>query len=218
MTAQAPAHLLLAERDERFRDLLRQYLAKQGFLVSLARDVAHARRLLSGLEFDLILLDLALDDAPNLAGEATQSMLTMVPGGLAAPHGEQIAKPFDPAALRDRINTILDRRAPEPVPGPRTVHLGPLRFDVEQGALLRGDEPVRLTTTETQLMRIFSSALGTPLGRGELVARLGREGLQAKARAVDVQITRLRRKVEDDPKAPRFLQTVRGSGYMLVEG
>ncbi|GKY86614.1 winged helix-turn-helix domain-containing protein [Sinisalibacter aestuarii] len=217
MTEQAPAHLLVIDRDERLRDLLRQYLKTQGFLVSAARDEAHAGRLLSGLEFDLILLDAQLPGANTLRAALATPVLCLTEKGAPAPKDTNaIAKPFEPKALCETINGILDRRPPPPAPGPRILRLGPLSFDVESGALMDDATPVRLTATEIQLMRIFAEKPGQPVGRGELVARLGREGLHAKARAVDVQITRLRRKVEADPKNPRHLQTVRGSGYMLV--
>jgi two-component system phosphate regulon response regulator OmpR len=217
MTAQTPAHLLVIDGDERLRDLLRQYLKTQGFLVSAARDEAHARRLLSGLEFDLVVLDAQLPEAEALRATLETPVLCLTDKGITPPGGaHSIAKPFAPKALCEAINALLDRRPPPAAPGPRVIRLGALSFDVESGALSRDGEPVRLTATEVQLMRIFASNPGEPFGRGDLVARLGREGLQAKARAVDVQITRLRRKLERDPKNPRHLQTVRGAGYMLV--
>lgn len=217
MTVQAPAHLLVVDQDERLRELLRQFLRKQGFLVSLARDGDHARHLLTGLDFDLLLLDAGLPLAKALCDDVTCPVLaltTSATGPLATV--ESIEKPFEPAALSARINDILDRR-PDPLSTmPQTVTLGDLSFNVETGLLSRQGEPERLTRTEVQLLRIFAETLGQPVGRGELVARLGREGLTAKARAVDVQITRLRRKLETDPKQPLYLQTVRGAGYMLV--
>ncbi len=217
MTEPAPTHLLVADGDERLRDLLRQYLKTPGFLVSVARDAEHAGRLLSGLDFDLVLLDAALPNAIPLAQGLSTAVLHLVPKGLAPPcEGEWIAKPFEPKELCQRINTILKRRQPAAAPAPRVVDLGEMRFDISTGTMTRAGIPMRLTATEVQLMRALAADLGKPVGRGELVARLGREGLQAKARAVDVQITRLRRKLEVDPKSPRHLQTVRGAGYMLV--
>lgn len=217
MTDHAPAHLLVVDRDERLRDLLRQYLKTQGFLVSAARDAMHAGRLLAGLDFDLILLDAAMPGAGTIAANPPGALLRLVPRDMAPPReGEWIAKPFEPKALCDKINTILDRRPPPANLTPRVVRMGDFSFDIESGLLSRGGDPVRLTGTEVQLLRALAADLGAPVGRGELVARLGREGLHAKARAVDVQITRLRRKLEADPKSPRHLQTVRGAGYMLV--
>jgi len=216
MTDQAPAHLLVVDADERLRDLLRQYLKTQGFLVSLARDATHAARLLAGLDFDLVLLDAAMPGAETLSDGISALVLRTVPKDDVAPRGEWIAKPFEPTALCEKINAILDRRPPPAVLAPKMVLMGDMRFDIESGLLERSGEPVRLTGTEVQLLRALAADLGAPVSRGELVARLGREGLQAKARAVDVQITRLRRKLEADPKAPKHLQTVRGAGYMLV--
>lgn len=217
MNIDAPAHLLITDRDERLRELLRQFLRNHGFLVSLARDEDHARRLLGGLEFDLIVLDGQLPDARALCEACSAPVLELVAkGAQRASAAEMIEKPFEPKALLERINAILDRRPAPAAAGPKMLKLGDLSFDVDRGVLKRGADHVRLTSTEIQLMRVFAAQVGTPVGRGELVAHLGRTGLATKARAIDVQITRLRRKVEDDPKAPRYLQTVRGAGYMLV--
>ena len=218
MILEAPAHLLVVDTDERLRDLLRGYLKGQGFLVSAARDGDHARSLLSGLEFDLVVLDSRLPDIRGLCEDIAAAKLLLTGRGQPAPAVgvEALEKPFEPAELCKRINTILDRRPPVEMPGPKVVRMGLLSFDLETGQLKRDGAGVRLTATEVQLMRIFASQPGETVGRGELVARLGREGLQAKARAIDVQITRLRRKIEDDPRSPKCLQTVRGAGYMLV--
>ncbi len=216
MTPDAPAHLLLVERDERLRGLLRAFLRQQGFLVSVARDVAHARRLMAGLDFDLIVLDAGLGGARDLDVAGGAPVLALI--GKDDPEGDGLRKPFEPAALRARIDAILDRRPPPAPPGPKTLFMGEMRFELDSGALMRGDTPIRLTVTELHLMRILATREGEPVGRGELVAQLGRSGLATGARAVDVQITRLRRKLEPDPKSPRHLQTVRGAGYMLVGG
>lgn len=215
--AVAPAHLLVIDRDARLRDLLRQYLKSQGFLVSLARDGDHASRLLAGLEFDLVLLDAGLPGAESLRGELRTPVLCLADKlSPASGNAVRIAKPFEPKALCERINAMLDRRPPAATPAPSVIRMGALAFYADAARLTRDDVPVRLTATEAQLMRIFAANAGQPLGRGELVAGLGREGLHAKARAIDVQITRLRRKIEEDPKNPRFLQTVRGAGYLLA--
>ncbi len=130
-------------------------------------------------------------------------------------------KPFEPKELLLRINAIL-RRVPHVKPqaaGPKVLHLGEVRYDMERGELWRGNEPVRLTATEAQLMRIFAAQPGEAVSREALVGDLGPAETEAveksQERAVDVQITRLRRKIEADPKQPRYLQTVRGAGYML---
>jgi len=117
------------------------------------------------------------------------------------------------------MHTAILRRVPmaEPaVVAPKVLNLGPVRYDIERGEMWEGDTQIRLTATEGQLMRIFSAQTSTPLSRAMLVEELSRSGSQTQERAVDVQITRLRRKIEADPKQPRYLQTVRGEGYMLA--
>lgn len=231
MSEPAP-HLLIVDDDERIRDLLRKFLARHGFLVSVARDAAHARRVLSGLEFDLIVMDVMMPDEDGVSLTkglretlATPVLLLTAKGetedriaGLEAGADDYLAKPFEPKELLLRINAIL-RRMPDPAPEaalPKILQLGPVRYDLDRSELMRGDEIVRLTATEVQLMRIFSEHLRQPVSRARLVEELGRDGGQAQERAVDVQITRLRRKIEADPKQPRYLQTVRGEGYMLA--
>ena len=185
MTEVSAPHLLIVDDDARIRGLLQKFLIRQGFLVSVARDAGHARRLLAGLE---------------------------------AGADDYLTKPFEPKELLLRINAILRRVPPvrEASGVPRHIQLGPIRYDVERGEMWRGAEHVRLTATEGALMRIFAARPGEPVTREKLVEDLGRDRGQAQERAVDVQITRLRRKIEADPKQPRYLQTVRGEGYMLA--
>lgn len=232
----AEIHLLIVDDDERIRSLLQKYLLRSGFWVTAARDAAHARRLLEGLEFDLIVMDvmmpgedgMTLTRALRAQGTATPVLLLTAKGetedriaGLEAGADDYLAKPFEPKELLLRINAILRRVPPSSAPEdfPKLLGLGPLRYDVGRGELWQGESLVRLTATESQLMRIFASCPGEAVSRGELVEKLGRDkgagGAQAQERAVDVQITRLRRKLEADPKQPRYLQTVRGAGYML---
>lgn len=233
-----PAHLLIVDDDERIRELLKRYLMKQGFMVTAARDAAQARRLLSGLAFDLIVLDVMMPGEDGVAlthwlrGEmATPVILLTARGeakdrisGLEAGADDYIPKPFEPRELVLRINAIL-RRAPRPdanAASQPVLMLGRLRYEIESGELRDGTDPVRLTQTESALMRILAAKQGQVVSRESLVDQLGRErGLGAEVaqeRAVDVQITRLRRKLELDPRRPRYLQTVRGEGYMLTTG
>ncbi|WP_417250177.1 response regulator [Celeribacter sp.] len=229
---KSDVHLLIVDDDERIRDLLKKYLIRHGFCVTSARDAAHARRLLDGLEFDLIVLDVMMpgEDGVTLTRDlrtriATPIMLLTAKGetedritGLEAGADDYLAKPFEPKELLLRINAVL-RRVPEEAPtkvAPKLLNLGRFRYDTDRGELWEGEALVRLTATESQLMRIFSATPAEPVTRSELVERLGRDGGQAQERAVDVQITRLRRKIEHDPRQPRYLQTVRGAGYMLV--
>ena len=232
MSAQE-CHLLIVDDDERIRGLLQKFLIRNGFFVSSARDAAHASRLLEGLDFDLIVLDVMMPGENGVefterlrgAGLGTPILLLTAKGdtadritGLEAGADDYLAKPFEPKELLLRINAIL-RRVPQVAPEslvPKYLMLGDIRFDVERGEMWRGDELVRLTATENQLMRIFAAVPNAPVSRAELVEKLGRDMGQAQERAVDVQITRLRRKLEADPKQPRYLQTVRGAGYMLA--
>jgi len=231
MSEPAP-HLLIVDDDERIRGLLRKFLARNGFLVTAARDAAHARRVLAGLEFDLIVLDVMMpgEDGVALTRDLRATITTPILlltakgetedriAGLEAGADDYLPKPFEPKELLLRINAIL-RRMPDPEPenvAPKILQLGPVRYDIERSELLNGEDIVRLTATETQLMRIFTEHLRQPVSRAKLVEDLGRDRGQAQERAVDVQITRLRRKIEADPKQPRYLQTVRGEGYMLA--
>lgn len=225
-------HLLIVDDDERIRVLLQKFLMRNGFLVTAARDAAHARRILSGLDFDLLVLDVMMPGESGLElcqhireNSATPIMLLTAKGdtddrieGLEAGADDYLAKPFEPKELLLRINAIL-RRVPAPdAPdtAPKVISLGPIRYDLERGELWQGEALVRLTATETQLMKIFSAKPGEAISRAQLVEDLGRDRGQAQERAVDVQITRLRRKLEENPKQPRYLQTVRGAGYMLA--
>ena len=224
------AHLLIVDDDERIRGLLQKFLMRNGFLVSSARDAAQARRILGGLEFDLIVMDVMMpgEDGVTLTRDLRKRMTTPILlltargeaanriEGLEAGADDYLVKPFEPKELLLRINAIL-RRVPvakpmEPVR--QVIHLGAVRYDLDRGEMWRGEAPVRLTATEAQLMRVFAAAPGVAISREKLVADQGSVDA-AQERAVDVQITRLRRKIEDDPKAPRYLQTVRGEGYML---
>ncbi|MDA5095059.1 response regulator [Aliiroseovarius sp. KMU-50] len=230
MVDLADAHLLIIDDDERIRSLLRKFLIRQGFWVTAARDAQHARKILSGLDFDMIICDVMMpgEDGVELTRSLRETMTTPILlltakgetedriRGLEAGADDYLAKPFEPKELLLRINAIL-RRVPAAVEvAPTTLGLGALRYDIERGELWSGEELIRLTATESQLMKIFSAQPGEPVSRGSLVEQLGRDEGQSQERAVDVQITRLRRKLEADPKQPRYLQTVRGAGYMLA--
>lgn len=223
-------HLLVVDDDERIRELLKKYLLRNGFSVSTARDAEQARRLLAGLAFDLIILDVMLPglngvqftselrrtlDTPILLltarNEAQDRIL-----GLEAGADDYLAKPFEPRELLLRIGAVL-RRIPEAIAEentPKVISLGHVKYDVSRAELWQGETQIRLTSTETDLIKIFSTHLGKAMSRSEIVKALGRDAEQD--RSIDVQITRLRRKIENDPKQPRYLQTVRGAGYMLV--
>jgi two-component system phosphate regulon response regulator OmpR len=226
-----PAHLLVVDDDERIRGLLQKFLIRNGFLVSTARDAAQARRLLAGLDFDMLVLDVMMpgEDGISLTRDLRKTMqmpilLLTAKGetvnrieGLEAGADDYLVKPFEPKELLLRINAIL-RRVPSVkpnAPAPKVLHMGAVRYDMDRGELWRGQDLIRLTSTEAALMRIFSAQPGLPVSRDKLVGDMPRGDTGGQERAVDVQITRLRRKIEDDPKQPRYLQTVRGEGYML---
>lgn len=233
--SEADPHVLIVDDDERIRGLLQKFLSKRGFWATGARDASHARRLLEGLEFDLIVLDVMMPGEDGISfckaiREVNETPILLLTArgetedrisGLEAGADDYLAKPFEPRELLLRINAIL-RRVPveeAAVSGPKVLKLGSLHYDVEKGKLWEGETPIRLTATESHLMRIFAETPGEPVGRTKLVEDLGRSGEDgegAQERAIDVQITRLRRKLEANPRQPRYLQTVRGAGYMLA--
>jgi len=220
-------HILVVDDDERLRSLLRDYLSKEGFRVTQAEDAADARRKIAGIAFDLIILDVmmpgesGIDFAKSVRGLAGIPILMLTAmgetgdriQGLEAGADDYLPKPFEPRELVLRIQSIL-RRVPAPAEPPRVnlVELGTLRFDLNRELLLDGDSPIRLTTTETALLRLLAEEPGRIMSRAELTRFLEIDGGD---RAVDVQVTRLRRKIEPDQKVPRYLQTVRGRGYVL---
>ena len=226
-------HLLIVDDDERIRSLLQQFLVQSDYLVSTAEDAEQARTLLSAIEFDLIILDVMMPGQDGISFTAelrtlqnnTPILLLTARGetedrikGLEAGADDYLPKPFEPKELLLRINAIL-RRMPdlkEDQMMPKTLSLGHLKYDVARNELWEGENQIRLTTTESQLMKIFTSALGEPISRVDLVTSLGRDVSSAQDRAIDVQITRLRRKIEVNPGQPRYLQTVRCAGYMLL--
>jgi two-component system phosphate regulon response regulator OmpR len=226
MTSLAPSgrHLLVVDDDDRLRGLLKEYLTRAGFRVTTARDAASARNLLDSLAFDLLVLDVMMpgEDGFSLTrwvrGRSATPILILTARGLAGDRIEgltlgaddYLGKPFDPQELLLRIEAIL-RRAGARAATPR-LSLGAYAFDLERGVLLEGETPVRLTEGETRLLKRLAQSAHMPIDRIDLTD----EADDGVGRAVDVQVTRLRRKIEPDPQAPRYLQTVRGIGYMLT--
>ena len=226
------APLLVVDDDERIRGLLQKFLMRNGFLVTIARDTDQARRILLGLDFDLVVLDVMMPGGDGISftrelrrKSAVPVLLLTAKGeaanrieGLEAGADDYLVKPFEPRELLLRINAIL-RRVPtvKTEAAPKVLHLGAVRYDIDRGEMWRGDQPVRLTATEAQLMRVFAQSAGLAVSRDKLTGDLDKDvGAAGAERAVDVQITRLRRKIEEDPRQPRYLQTVRGEGYMLA--
>ena len=238
MTSAPDTHILIVDDDERIRTLLRRFLEKNGFFVSQARDAQQARRLLRGLEFDLIVLDVMMpgEDGFSLTRDLrktieTPILLLTAKGetedritGLESGADDYLPKPFEPRELLLRIGAILRRMPATEAATPKFLSLGALRYDTEKGELWQGESLLRLTGTEQALLRRLAASRGQPVSRADLIEDLGRGGgsngngdeADNSERAIDVQITRLRRKIEADPREPRFLQTVRGTGYMLV--
>ena len=227
-------HLLVVDDDERLRALLQRFLTEEGFRITAASDAAAARRALAAFAFDLIVLDVmmpgesGLDLTESLRSEGTAVPILMLTARGAPDdrvagfeHGvdDYLAKPFDPRELSLRIRTILRRAAQAPAAQPLTsapVQIGPRWFDIER-AELRGPEGiVRLTGGEAALLQALARRAGEILSREDIAAAL--ETPEAGERAIDVQVTRLRRKIEPDPREPRFLQTIRHRGYVLRPG
>ncbi len=221
-------HLLVVDDDDRIRNLLKEFLTRAGFRVTGAPDAEAARRLLGLLDFDLLVFDVMMpgEDGFSLAkwvreaGPSRQApilMLTARDGaedritGLTLGADDYLSKPFEPQELLLRIEAILRRAGARPS-GVRTLELGQCRFDLDRGELSRAGEAVRLTEAETALLRRLAANAHVAVDRLDLA----RETADPSGRAVDVQVTRLRRKIEIDPKTPRYLQTVRGVGYMLA--
>jgi two-component system phosphate regulon response regulator OmpR len=222
------AHLLVVDDDKRIRDLLARYLADQGFRVTTAVDAASARAAMRGLAFDLVVLDVMMpgesgvEFAAWLKREAPLPILMLTaraePGdrieGLEAGVDDYLPKPFEPRELLLRIRNVLRRgrsAGAGHASGAEELHMGPFVFHVGRGELKRGDETIRLTERERDLLRQFGARAGAAIPRHELA----KDGGSAGERAVDVQINRLRAKIESDPANPVYLQTVRGKGYVL---
>ncbi|HUZ72770.1 MAG TPA: response regulator transcription factor [Stellaceae bacterium] len=218
-------HLLVVDDDARLRELLGRYLRDQGFRITTAVDAAEARAKLAGFTFDLLIVDVMM---PGENGyEFTRSlrresripilMLTAMAepanrvDGLERGADDYVVKPFEPRELVLRIRNIL-QRLPPAAEGAAELRFGAYRLDRRRGELFRGTEPVRLTAAETALLLVLARRPGEAVSREDLS---NAAGLGGTLRGVDVQMTRLRRKLETDPRFPRFLQTVRGTGYVL---
>jgi len=225
------AHILIVDDDERIRNLLQKFLVRNDFFVSTARDAAHARRLLASIEFDMIVLDVMMpgEDGLSLTIDLRKMLTTPILlltaksesneriMGFEAGADDYLTKPFEPKELVLRINAILRRIPKEDLNlAFSSIQMGNVRYDLSRGELWDNNSLIKLTATESALLKIFSANLYNPVSRPKLVEDLTKNGVASQERSVDVQITRLRRKLEVDPKMPRYLQTVRGAGYMLA--
>ncbi|USQ96775.1 response regulator [Caulobacter sp. RL271] len=224
-------HILVVDDDDRLRKLIKEFLSRAGFRVTAAADAARADHLFEALDFDLMVLDVMMPGEDGYAftkrlrskgGETGRTPILMLTArdqtadrieGLSNGVDDYLGKPFEPQELLLRIEAILRRSTARPV-GTRTaaLSLGRCTFEPERGELTCDGEVVRLTEAEVTLMRRLARSAHDPVDRLELA----RDTADATGRAVDVQVTRLRRKIEPDPKNPRYLQTVRGVGYRLA--
>ena len=219
-------HLLVVDDDRRIRDLLSRFLAGEGYRVTTADNALDARAKLSGLSLDLLVLDVMMPGetgfelAKSIRSQSSVPilMLTARDGtesrieGLTIGADDYLSKPFEPRELSLRIGSILKRMRPAAAPLVESIRFGPFVYHLARGDLRKGEEVIRLTDREREMLRILAA---TP---GETVSRLALagQGEQVSERAVDVQVNRLRRKIERDPANPLFVQTVRGIGYRLV--
>jgi two-component system phosphate regulon response regulator OmpR len=219
-------HLLVVDDDRAIRDLLSRFLNREGYRVTTADTAADARAKLEGLRFDLLILDVMMpgetgfDLARSIRSTSGVPILMLTAraekesriAGLELGADDYVAKPFEPRELSLRIANILKRASPPPPPAAESVRFGPFVFHIGRGELRRGEEAIHLTDRERDMLRMLAAA------PGETVTRLALAGggCSPGERAVDVQVNRLRRKIEVDPANPLFVQTVRGIGYRLV--
>lgn len=221
-------HLLIVDDDDRIRELIKEYLSREGYRTTGAAHAAAAKRLMELIEFDLVVLDVMM---PGESGfdltswvrskaetSATPVLLLTAKGdpddrieGLSRGADDYMSKPFDPRELALRIDAILRRTGGKPLT-PREIHMGDAVFDMERLELTRDGKLQRLTEAEAQLLKTLAIHAHAPVER----MVLSPDTADITGRAVDVQVTRLRRKLEADPKNPRYLQTVRGIGYLLA--
>jgi two-component system phosphate regulon response regulator OmpR len=222
-------HVLVVDDDTRLRELLKSFLTRNGFRVSTAANAAAAHQQLEALDFDLIVLDVMMPGQTGLefAGELRKTnavpilMLTAMGdpkdriAGLEKGVDDYLGKPFEPRELLLRIQSVLRRGRPVATAGaPNRVTFGPMQFDLALGELTQNGTRVPLTDAEIALLRALGTRLGEVLSREALCKTVGGG---VNERAIDVQVTRLRRKIEPDPGFPRYLRTVRGQGYRLVD-
>ena len=228
-------HILVVDDDRRIRDLTARYLSAQGFNVVTANDAADARDKMKSLAFDLLVLDImmpgenGLELTTNLRTESDVPILLLTArsetedriAGLETGADDYLTKPFEPKELVLRIQSILKRArtAQRAAPQRRVIKFGAFMFELDRRRLFRGEEPVYLTEAETVLLTELATRAGEVVSRDELSSSAGQADEAAPdssgSRQVDVQVTRLRRKIENDPRFPRYLQTVRGRGYLL---
>jgi two-component system phosphate regulon response regulator OmpR len=219
-------HLLLVDDDRRIRDLLSRYLSSEGYRISTAESAAMARAKLSSLSFDLLILDVMMPGETGFEFARAIRQTSMVPilmltardaaesriTGLESGADDYVAKPFEPRELSLRIANILKRAKPAATPPAESLRFGPFVFHIGRAELRQGDEIIRLTDREREMLTVLAANPGETVPRMALAGNGG----SVNERAVDVQVNRLRRKIERDPANPLIVQTVRGIGYRLV--
>jgi two-component system phosphate regulon response regulator OmpR len=226
--SEAQPHILVIDDDKRLRDLIGRYLAEQGYRVTTAIDAADARAKLAGIRFDLLVVDIMMPGESGLELASSLRESSLVPillltamgesgdriAGLETGADDYLVKPFEPRELVLRISAILKRARTrsERQTSVGAVKFGAFVFEIERRRLFRSGEPVHLTEAECELLFQLARRAGEPVSRETLAPQADDGG---ESRLIDVQMTRLRRKIEDDPRFPRFLQTVRGRGYVL---
>ncbi|ESQ81617.1 chemotaxis protein CheY [Asticcacaulis sp. AC466] len=218
-------HLLVVDDDDRIRTLLKEFLSRQGFRVTAAAHADAAKRMLQLLDFDLLILDVMMPGEDGFSLSKWVRSNSNVPililtarglpddriMGLSIGADDYLSKPFEPQELLLRIEAILRRAGVKPAL-PKSITMGSFSFDLERSELSKNGALVRLTEAESQLLKYLAERANVPVDRMDLA----KDSVDTTGRAVDVQVTRLRRKIEQDPKNPRYLQTVRGKGYMLA--
>jgi two-component system, OmpR family, phosphate regulon response regulator OmpR len=219
-------HLLVVDDDRRIRALLSRFLLGEGYRVTTAESAKDARAKLEGLHFDLMILDVMMpgesgfDFARAIRSGSGVPILMLTARdekesrikGLEIGADDYLAKPFEPRELSLRVGSILRRMRPATAPAPESVRFGTFVFHLARGELRRGDENIRLTDREREMLRVLATSVGETVPRQALAGN----GENVSERTVDVQVNRLRRKIENDPANPLVVQTVRGIGYRLV--
>ncbi len=217
-------HILVVDDDERIRTLLARYLKENGYLASAVESAERADAIMKTITFDALVVDIMMPGETGLdmtkrvrAGSAVPILLLTARGepqdriaGLEAGANDYLAKPFEPRELVLRLQGLLQRSALPPRDD--LVRFGPFAFDAGRGELTNGNERVKLTDAELHLLRTLAAKPGAAIPR----AVLAQKELGVFDRSIDVQVTRLRRKIEDDPRTPEHLKTVRGIGYALM--
>jgi len=219
-------HLLVVDDDRRIRVLLSRFLAGEGYRVTTAETSREARAKLESLNFDLLILDVMMPGESGFDFARSLRIASAVPilmltaraemesriKGLEIGADDYLAKPFEPRELLLRVASILRRARPPSAPAPESVRFGSFVFHLGRGELRRGEDVVRLTDRERDMLRVLATNVGETVPRQALAGN----GENVSERTVDVQVNRLRRKIENDPADPLFVQTVRGMGYRLV--